>query len=428
MNKHFLYTSVFVAAFCLSGCTGSAKANVTSFAPPEYLSWLDGLKKEMAQKGISQKTIDTVYAQDYYHPSPEVVKIDRKQIEFALTSTDYINRVVSKPRVEKAREYYKTLRPLLTEIEQKYGVQGQYIVAFWGVETNFGSNFGGYNVISSLTNLSYDTRRPEFFRTQLYEALKIVDKWNVDYTQMQGSWAGAMGHFQFMPSTFNAYAIDFDNDGTIDIWHSFKDASGSAANYLSSIGWQRNVPWGVEVSLPWNFDFSQTGRKNTKSIKEWRRLGVRTPQNIDLEIDKGLMAALITPEGKGGKAYLVFDNFNKIMHWNRSENYALAIGVLSDYIVSDKPWKPQTENPAVRLRTDDILRVQNFMNKFFGENLAEDGQLGTGTREALKKVQKQANLPQDGYPDAKLLKKIKNYNTQMGFAVPVPQRKLNKKN
>ncbi|MBE6458254.1 MAG: lytic murein transglycosylase [Alphaproteobacteria bacterium] len=427
MEKSYLHVSFLALSLLVEGCI-SAKANVTSFAPPEYCTWLEELKKDMINRGISEETVKTVYAQDYYHPSPEVVKKDRRQIEFALTSTEYINRVVTAKRVEKAREYYKTLHPLLKQIEDKYGVPGQYIIAFWGMETNFGSNFGGYNVISSLTNLSYDKRRPTFFRNQLYEALKIIDTWNVDYTQMQGSWAGAMGHFQFMPSTFNAYAVDFDGDNKIDIWHSFVDASASAANYLSSIGWQRQIPWGMEVSLPWNFDFAQTGRNKVKNIKEWQRLGVRTKNNQKLNLDKGLNAALITPEGKKGRAYLVFDNFNKIMHWNRSENYALAIGILSDYIISNKPWRAQYENPALRLRTDDILQIQSFINKIFGDKLDEDGLLGTGTREAIKKVQQKANLPADGYPDYRLLQKIKNYNPQLGFSIPVPERKLHKPN
>ncbi len=199
----------------------------------------------MVDRGISQKTIDTVYAQDFYHPDPEVVKIDRKQVEFALTSTDYLNRVVNKTRVEQARKRYREVFPLLEPISKKYGVPANYIVAFWAVETNLGSNFGGYNTIDALTTLSYDKRRPAFFRNELYQALKIIDTWNIDFTRMQGSWAGAMGHFQFMPSTFNAYAVDADGDKQIDIWHSFEDAAASAANYLSSIGWQKKSDLGI---------------------------------------------------------------------------------------------------------------------------------------------------------------------------------------
>lgn len=410
------------------GVSAAACANVTSFAPPEYLSWLDNLKQEMRQKGISQETLDKVYVQDFYHPAPEVVKIDRRQVEFALTSTDYINRVVSKKRVDEGRQHYRSLKPLLTKIEQQYGVPGNYLIAFWGIETNYGSNFGGYNTIAALTMLSYDTRRPQFFRNQLYEALKIIDAWNIDYTRMQGSWAGAMGHFQFMPSTFNAYAVDFNNDGQIDIWHSFEDAAASAAHYLSSIGWKAGEPWGMEVSLPWNFDFSQTGRNKNKSIGEWRRLGVKTKNNQDIRLDKNLPAAIITPEGKKGSAYLVLGNFHKIMQWNRSENYALAVGILADYISSEHPWKAADQNPATRLKTDDIIQIQSFINKLGWFKLDEDGQLGSRTREAVKEVQKAAKLPADGYPDYQLLQKIRHYNPEIGFAVPVPERKLHKGN
>lgn len=408
--------------------TAAACANVTTTAPQEYLDWLQDLKKEMRHKGISQATLDKVYVQDFYQPAPEVVKIDRKQTEFTLTSTDYLNRVVNKPRVTTARQKYKDLAPVLKKVEDKYGVPGHYLIAFWGIETNFGSNFGGHNTIAALTLLSYDTRRPKFFRGQLYEALKIIDTWNIDYTRMQGSWAGAMGHFQFMPSTFNAYAVDFNNDGKIDIWHSFEDASASAANYLSQIGWKKDEPWGLEVSLPWNFDFAQTGRNKNKSLKEWKKLGVKTKNNREIRLNPNLQGAIIIPEGKKGRAYMVFDNFHRIMQWNRSENYALAVGTLSDYIISNDNWQPARQNPATRLKTDDVISIQKFINKLGWFKLEEDGQLGSQTREAVKKVQKAAKLPADGYPDYLLLQKINNYNPEIGFAIPVPERKLHKGN
>lgn len=412
---------VFAVGFSTSAC-----ANVTTMAPPEYLEWLENLKKEMINRGISQKTIDTVYAGDFYHPEPEVVKIDRKQVEFSLTSTNYINRVVSQKRVELAQKHYRELSPLLKQISARYGVPPQYIVAFWGVETNFGTNFGGYNTIEVLTTLSYDRRRPTFFKNQLFEALKIIDTWQIDYTKMQGSWAGAMGHFQFMPSTFNAYAVDYNQDGQIDIWHSFEDAAASAANYLSQMGWNPTEPWGMEVSLPWNFDFSDTGRKKTKSLGEWKKIGVKPLGKRKFPVDNKLKAAVITPEGKKGPAYLVFNNFNYIMQWNRSENYALAIGTLADYMAYPKAYRAKTENPAVRLKTDDIIKVQSFINRLGWFKLDEDGQLGTQTREAVKAVQKKALLPADGYPDTRLLDKINNYNPEIGFAVPVPSRKLHR--
>ncbi len=423
-SKRFLSVSIAV----LLATTACASANVTSLAPKEYLEWLECLKQEMVEKGISQKTIDEVYASDYYKPSPVAVKKDRNQIEFVLTSADYINRVVSENRTQKAQKYYKELKPLLNKLEQEYNLPGEYIIAFWGVETNFGNNFGGHNVIEALTEMSYDKRRSAFFRKELYNALKIVDDYQIDFTKMQGSWAGAMGHFQFMPSTFNTYAVDFDDDKKIDVWHSFEDAAASAANYLTSIGWNKNIPWGTEVSLPWNFDYSLTGRNKPLSVQKWHKLGVRTVDNKKINLSEDLPVSIITPEGKQGKAYLITDNFYKIMHWNRSENYALAIGLLADYIKTQKKWHKINHTSSMRLKTDDIITIQAFINKLGLGKLTEDGQLGSQTKEAIKKVQKKARLPQDGYPDYQLLRKIRNYNPKIGFVIPVPKRKLHKTN
>ena len=415
---------LLVTSLCMPALVGAAEKAET---PEVYTKWLNDLKKEMIERGISEKTIDLAYGEnDYYHPDPEVVKIDRKQIEFVLTSTEYLNRVVNAKKVAKAREKYKQLYPLFKDMEKKYGVQVSYLIAFWGMETNFGQNFGNYEVIDALTTLSYDKRRPKFFKEELYQALTIIDKWQVDPKQMEGSWAGAMGHFQFMPSTFNAHAVDYNGDGKIDIWHSFEDAIASAANYLSSMGWKSGQDWGMKVSLPWNFDYAMSGRDVKKTVKEWRKIGVKTKNNKKLELPDDEMVSIILPEGRKGAAYLIRENFRKIMNWNRSENYALAIGMLADYIETDAKWKPVEMNPAVRVKTDDVLKIQAFINKLGWFKLDEDGMLGSKTRNAIKKVQEKANMPQDGYPDYQLLQKINRYNPTIGFAVPVPERKLHK--
>ena len=419
--------TLFISTMFLSACSAATAAIVPDAEHQKYSLWLDELKTDMLSRGISQYTIDNAYAKtDYYHPTPEVIKIDRRQTEFVLSSSDYLNRIVHPFRVRQGQQHYKQLYPLFADIYNKYGVQPEYLVAFWGAETNYGHNYGTYSVIGSLTQLSYDKRRSKFFRNQLYHALKIIDNAQIDTEKMIGSWAGAMGHFQFMPSTFNAYAVDYNNDGKIDIWHSFEDAAGSAAAYLQAIGWNKEQPWGVEVSLPWNFDFSQSGRKIRKSIKEWHKIGIRTTDNKSLPLQKQWQGSIILPEGRKGKAYLVLDNFRLIMQWNRSENYALAIGLLSDYIKSGKKWKAVETSPATRLKTDDITKIQSFINRFIGGTLSEDGQLGQQTREEIKKVQTMAKLPADGYPDYRLLQKINNYNPDIGFSVPVPQRKLHK--
>lgn len=415
---------LLATSLCVPALVGAAEKTAT---PEVYTKWLNDLKKEMIERGITKKTIDLAYGKnDYYHPDPEVVKIDRKQIEFVLTSTEYLNRVVNAKKVAKAREKYKQLYPLFKDMEKKYGVQINYLIAFWGMETNFGQNFGNYEVIDALTTLSYDKRRPKFFKEELFQALTIIDKWQVEPKQMEGSWAGAMGHFQFMPSTFNAYAVDYNGDGKIDIWHSFEDAIASAANYLSSMGWQAGQDWGEEVSLPWNFDYALSGRDVKKTVKQWRKIGVKTKNNQSLDLPDDEVVSIILPEGRKGAAYLIRENFRKIMNWNRSENYALAIGMLADYIKSDAKWKPVVMNPAVRVKTDDVLKIQSFINKLGWFKLDEDGMLGTKTRNAIKKVQKKANMPQDGYPDYQLLQKINRYNPTIGFAVPVPERKLHK--
>ncbi len=414
-----------VSLIALWSATACATDNLKIEAPEEYLEWLENLKVEMIEKGISKKTIKKVYAQNYYH-EPKAVVQDRKQLEFVLTSDKYINRVVNKVRTEKAQEYYKKLIPLWIKIGEKYALPAEYVVAFWGIETNFGSNFGGHNVIDALTEMSYDKRRSAFFKKELYNALKIIDDYDIDFTQMHGSWAGAMGHFQFMPSTFNAYAVDFDGDNKIDIWNSFDDAAASAANYLTTIGWKKNIPWGMRVILPWNFDYKLTGRHKDLTVKSLNKIGVRTVSGKKIKLNPELKVSIITPEGKKGNAYLITDNFYKIMHWNRSENYALAVGILADYVKSGKKWQKLEQKDVQKVKTDDVLKIQSFINKLGWFKLDEDGKLGSKTRDAIKKVQKKAMLPQDGYPDYYLMRKINSYNDKKGFAIPVPERKLHK--
>jgi membrane-bound lytic murein transglycosylase B len=417
--------TILLAATALLGLSACASVGDNNQAPREYTEWLDNLKQEMRAKGISQATLDTVYATDFYHAKPKAVVQDRKQPEFVFVSTDYLNRVVNKIRVEKAQQKYRELKPLLRQVEAQYNVPAEYLVAFWGVETNFGQNFGGHNVMDALTEMSYDRRRSAFFKNELYNALKIVDDWHLDYTKMQSSWAGAMGHFQFMPSTFNAYAVDFNNDGTIDIWSSFDDAVGSAANYLTQIGWQKDEAWGEEVVLPWNFDYSLTGRNKPKTVAEWKKIGV-VGVNKTIGLPDTQQVSIIIPEGRKGHAYFVGGNFDKIMQWNRSENYALAIGILADYIKNGKPWKAQESKLSQGLKTQDVVKVQTFINRLGIDGLAEDGQLGSKTREAVKRLQKLAHLPQDGYPDGLLSDKIERYTTETGFDIPVQPRKLHK--
>ncbi len=409
---------LFLVAFMTAGCLHSAFAKTTP--PKEWMSFLDGLKKEMLAKGISEKTIKKAYGnKTYYHPKPKVVAQDKKQAEFVMTSRDYVNKLVSEGRVETARKHFKKLHKKYQKIEEEYKVPLNYLTAFWAIETNFGQNKGKYHLIDGLTNLSYKNRRSDFFKNELYHVLKIMDKYDLENEKMLGSWAGAMGHFQFMPSTYNAYAIDYDGDGVVDIWDSFDDSIASAANYLHDLGWKVDEPWGKAVRLPWNFDYTLTGYKVRKTVEEWSKLGVVDDKGNPLALKPYLQASVIIPDGRKGQPYLILGNFRRIMIWNRSENYALAVGLLADYVASNKKYQALSAKNQYALTNEDILKVQRFINKTFHQQLKEDGKLGPKTKDAVKKLQAKAKMHPDGYPDYQLLQKIKNYDPKKGLAPPV---------
>ena len=414
----FLLSFLFCALFGFEVMAKSADE-----PPAEWTKWLDGLKREMIAKGISQKTIDEAYkGKNYYHKVSAVVQQDKKQTEFVLTTCNYVNRLVNEARVKEGRKQYNILRKKYADTEKKYGVPLYYLTAFWAIETNFGKNKGQYHLIDSLTNLSYKNRRADFFKNELYNVLKIMDKTQLKGDKIRGSWAGAMGHFQFMPSTYNHYAVDASGDGIADIWDNFDDALASAGNYLSSLGWKKDEPWGKRVSLPWDFDFKDSGRKITKSVAEWKKLGVKSFDESELNFADDMKGSIILPDGRKGPAYIVFGNFKRIMIWNRSDNYALAVAILADYIKNDnKKVLPMVADTQYVMNSDEILKIQKFHNRLFSPKLKEDGKLGPITREGIKKIQKKAHLPQDGYPDYQLLNKINNYNN--GFRVmPQPSR------
>ena len=406
-----------------------AVANDNVVPPKEWVTFVDNLQKEMRARGISQQTLDKAYkGKNYYHKAPDVVKQDKKQVEFVLTTCAYVNRLVNEQRVNTARKKHKEIKDKYQALADKYNVPLNYMVAFWAVETNFGQNKGKYNLIDSLTNLSYKNRRAKFFKEELYNVLKIMDKTNLSGEKMEGSWAGAMGHFQFMPSTYNHYAVDYDGDDIPDIWNSFADALASAENYLTKLGWKTNEPWGTRIQLPWDFDLSQVGRKNTKTVAEWNKLGILTFAGEKLPYEDNLKGSVILPDGRKGPAYIVFGNFKRVMIWNRSDNYAIAVVTLADYIGDEnKKYVPLEAQQQYVVNNEEILEIQKFYNRYAGKKIAEDGKLGSQTRAAVKFLQHKAKLPEDGYPDYRLLQKIKNHISNKGFYTPIPEKKPKKK-
>ncbi len=294
-----------------------------------FATWLDRLRAEALERGIAPAVLDEALGR--VQPIPRIIELDRRQPEFTLTFQEYLDRVVPPARVEKGRERLRENRVLLERIAEKYRVQPRFVVALWGIETDFGRLTGSFKVIDALVTLAYDGRRSEYFRRELMDALTILDEGHISNENMLGSWAGAMGQNQFMPSSFRHYAVDFDGNGRRDIWTSKDDVLASAANYLASNGWRFGQTWGREVRLPEGIDPALAERKARKSLADWQALGVRRADGGDLPA-RELEAMLVLPAGAGGPAYLVYDNFETILKWNRSIFFGLAVGRLADQI------------------------------------------------------------------------------------------------
>lgn len=295
-----------------------------------FADYVVKIKAEALEKGYSSETLERAFANAKFYE--RAVSADKNQPEFKLTLDTYLPRAVPEWKAEQAVEKYNEHKELLEEVGAKYGVQPRFIVALWGIETNFGNYTGGFDVVSALTTMAYEGRREEFFKNQLWQALTIIQDGHIDPEQMKGSWAGAMGQTQFMPSSFMAYAVDYDGDGRKDIWNSMGDVFASAANYLKQAGWRDDVTWGRQVQLPADFDVSLADLKNKKSLAEWQQLGIRTMDGDDLPTRSDIKAAVVIPDDKDGRVYLTYANYDALMRWNRSHYFVAAVGYLSDRI------------------------------------------------------------------------------------------------
>lgn len=332
----FLLRTVVIVAVLLLAAQGVATAHAQSpeadEAPvPEqpFAAWLEEVKVEALARGISESVV--AEALDGIQPIPRVVELDRNQPEFTLSFKEYVAAVAPDHRIATGRKKLAQNRTLLNAVSRTYGVPPQMIVALWGIETDFGRLTGGFEVIPALATLAHDGRRSSFFRKELFNALKILDQGHIKPANMMGSWAGAMGQCQFMPSSFLNFAVDHDGDGRKDIWTTRADVFASAANLLAGGGWQRGWTWGRPVRLPDVFDLGAEGLDRTKSLAEWQALGIRRTDGRDLP-KANIEASLIMPDGPDGPVFLVYDNFRAILRWNRSDYFALTAGYLADRI------------------------------------------------------------------------------------------------
>lgn len=300
-----------------------ARADSEAFA-----AWLTQLRSDALAAGVSAGTLDTALA-GVHAPESQVLEKDRTQPEQIISLRDYVRARVTDERIAEGRAMLHRYRTWLGRIEKQYGVQKRFLVALWGIESSYGRHPGERPVIASLVTLAYDDRRGDYFRKELLTALQILDQGHVSLARMHGSWAGAMGPFQFMPSSFLHYAVDADGDGRKDIWGSVPDALASAANYLAKARWQKDQTWGRGVTLPKPFDAQRAGLGSPRSLAGWQQLGVRRSDGRALP-QRRLSAALIIPDGPQGPAFLVYDNFRVLLRWNRSHAFAVTVGSLAD--------------------------------------------------------------------------------------------------
>jgi membrane-bound lytic murein transglycosylase B len=294
-------------------------------AVADFTAFIAAIRREAVTQGVRAGAVDYALARAEY--LPHVIELDHKQPEHTMTLSTFLEKVVTPQKTADGRAELAANWPLLQRVYQRFNVQPRFIVALWAVESNFGKVMGNYSVVSSLATLAYDGRRSAYFRPELIAALRIIDQGNIHPDAMLGSWAGAMGQCQFMPSTFLNYAVDFDGDGRRDIWGDTADVLGSIANYLARLGWRGDQSWGRSVLVPANFDTRLAGLDIRRPAADWSRMGVRPADASPLP---GLEASLVIPDGGAGPALLVYDNFRAIMKWNKSTFFAASVGMLAD--------------------------------------------------------------------------------------------------
>lgn len=311
-----------------------ALCSLSVVAKPDFNQYVVTLKQEAVEQGFRAEFVDQAFANVEFYE--RAVSSDKNQPEFKLTLDKYLSTRVPDWKVKQAVDKYTENKEVLEAVGKKFGVQPRFIVALWGNESNFGRIQGKFPVVSALTTLAYEGRREAMFKKQLFAALKILDEGHIEQEKFVGSWAGAMGQSQFMPSSFLAYAYDFDGDGKKDIWGNQADVFASIANYLKTVGWDDSQTWGRQVKIPEDFDTKLSGldKNKMRTLSEWQALGVRRYDGSDLP-SRELKASLIMPDDAKGRIYLVYENFHTLMNWNRSTYFGSAVGYLSDRIKAE---------------------------------------------------------------------------------------------
>jgi len=364
-----------------------------------FAAWLADVKQEARQQGLSEATLATL---DGLSIDREVLRRATSQPEYIRPPWAYLDTMLSPIRKRRGKTMLAEHKPLFDKIEARYGVDRHILAAIWGIETNFGDHQGNMSVLRSLASLGHQGgRRTKFGRQQLLSALAIIENGDIEAPRMLGSWAGAMGQTQFIPTTYQAYAVDFDGDGKRDIWHNKGDALGSAAHYLQVSGWRDDVVWGYEVTLPADFDFKQADMAIRKPLAKWRKAGVRAVAGA-LPMSQA-RAALFLPAGYRGPAFLVTDNFRALLRYNTAHAYALAVGLLSDFYRNGANIETAWPLDARPLQPSELKTLQSHLTKAGYDTGGIDGILGQTTRAAIRRFQIDKGFVPDGYASAGLL-------------------------
>lgn len=363
--------------------------------------WVKSFRQDALLNGISANTLNDAF--EGVLLNDRVVQLDRKQAEFSRQIWDYLDTATSPKRVVDGQASFNIQANILNQIEKKYKVDAEVIVAIWGLETSYGQRMGNINIIEALATLAYDGRREKFGRQQLMEALKIIQRGDITPDKMMGSWAGAMGHTQFIPTSYQAYAQDFTGDGKRNVWDPAdpSDALASTANYLAKFGWKNNQPWGIEVILPAGFNYRNADLEVKATPFRWTELGVRTIKNN--KIPNHGEGSVFLPAGAKGPAFIVFKNFFVIKRYNNSNSYAMAVGHLADRILGELPFQREWPRGPGALKLKEKVEVQKLLNQI-GYDVGEpDGIIGPNSRKSIRKYQIILGLTPDGLANKEFL-------------------------
>ena len=375
-------------------------------ADPKFEAFIqNSLWPRAKAAGIPRDLFDRAF-KGITEPDPRVLKLAANQPEFTSTTGDYLAKAVTPIRISTGKTKTAEEEALLSAIEKKYGVDRHILLGIWGMESNFGKDKGSMSVIRSLATLAYSGRRKAYGNAQLIAALKILQKGVAKPEDFKGSWAAAMGHTQFIPTSYLSYAVDWTGDGTKDIWNSRQDALASTANYLAKAGWKSDRPWGWEVTLPKGFDVALIGRSKWRSVAEWEKLGVKRADGQKFG-SRDAQAFVMVPQGVNGPRFLVTGNFLAIMDYNLSHSYALAVGHLADRIRGMGPIQAAWPDVDFGLSFEQRVELQKRLNALGFKTGGSDGRFGARTYEAIIAYQAKAGLPLDGRPSVKLLEHMR---------------------